>query len=395
MEKKLRGEILIMLHNKTSKSQIVVGIDASRARSGGAKAHLIGILTGLDPKDINVKKIHVWSYAALLDRLPNESWLIKHYSPERGSVFKQLFWQFFSLPRLLSKFSCDIVLNLDAGTVNPFQPSVTMSRDMLSYEPGEIDRYGYGRSWLRLLSLKYLQAWSLRRATSAVFLTKYASDIIQKYTGPLNNFCYIPHGVGSKFLNTKPKLDWPTINTTPIECIYVSNLAPYKHQWIVIQALQKLRSEGYNLSLKLVGDNDNKYKDRVESVLNGTEGAWVEMLGHTDPSVLPTLLSESHLFIFASSCENMPNSLVEAMAVGLPIACSNRGPMPEILSDGGVYFDPENYHSIASAVERIVCDQYLRRELSVKAKSLAKRYSWERCRDETFVNLITTFEEKW
>ena len=383
-----------MLKDKKSKNKIIVGIDASRAKSGGAKAHLIGILTGLNPRDINIKEIHVWSYATLLDNLPDEPWLIKHFLPEQSSIFKQLLWQFFSLPRLLRQFSCNIVLNLDAGTVNPFQPSVTMSRDMLSYEPGEIDRYRYGRSWVRLLFLKYIQAWSLRRATSAVFLTKYASDVIQKYTGPLNNYCYIPHGVGSKFLKKNPKLDWPKTKTIPIECIYVSNLAPYKHQWIVIQALQKLRSQGYNLSLKLVGDNDNKYMDRVTSILTGTDRAWVEMLGHTDPSVLPTLLSKSHLFIFASSCENMPNSLVEAMAVGLPIACSNRGPMPEILSDGGIYFNPENYQSIASAVECIICDQHLRNKISTKAKSLAKRYSWERCRDETFVNLITTFEGK-
>ena len=35
----------------------------------------------------------------------------------------------------------------------------------------------------------------------------------------------------------------------------------------------------------------------------------------------------------------MPNTLVEAMASGLPIACSDRGPMPEVLGDGGVLFD--------------------------------------------------------
>ena len=45
-----------------------------------------------------------------------------------------------------SKMRCNILLNLDAGTVNNFSPSVTMSRDMLSYEPGEMERYKY--AWL-------------------------------------------------------------------------------------------------------------------------------------------------------------------------------------------------------------------------------------------------------
>ena len=383
-----------MLNDSFKNNDAVVGIDASRAKSGGAKAHLVGILTGLAPNDFQVKEVHVWSYPELLNRLPNAPWLIKHFSPEGRGIFKQLLWQRFSLPRLLRRSSCDIVLNLDASTVNTFKPSVTMSRDMLSYEPGEMERYQYGRSWIRLLSIKYLQAWSLRRASSAVFLTKYASDIIQKFTGPLSNFCHIPHGVGSKFLEKKVSLKWPKTKTVPINCIYVSNLAPYKHQWIVVEAFQQLRSQGYNLSLKLVGDNKNKYMSRVTSVLRESDNAWVELLGHIDPSDLPSLLSKSNLFIFASSCENMPNSLVEAMAVGLPIACSSRGPMPEILCDGGLYFDPENHNSIASCVERIICEERLRERLAIKAKLLANRYSWERCRVETFSNLIATLKKR-
>ena len=96
----------------------------------------------------------------------------------------QLLWQRFKLSRSLTKSSCDIVLNLDAGTVNTYSPAVTMSRDMLSYEPGEMQRYKYSLPWLRLLIIKYVQAWALKRASSVVFLTRYASEVIQKFTGP-------------------------------------------------------------------------------------------------------------------------------------------------------------------------------------------------------------------
>ena len=66
------------------------------------------------------------------------------------------------------------------------------------------------------------------------------------------------------------------------------------------------------------------------------------------------LHSTADIFVFASSCENMPNTLIEAMAAGLPIACSNRGPMPEVLQDAGVYFDPEVPSSIAEAIENLL-----------------------------------------
>ena len=66
--------------------------------------------------------------------------------------------------------------------------------------------------------------------------------------------------------------------------------------------------------------------------------SFVKQIEFVNHDLLPGLLSNSHICIFASSCENMPNSLVEGMASGLPIACSDRGPMPEILKkDGGLY----------------------------------------------------------
>ena len=82
----------------------------------------------------------------------------------------------------------------------------------------------------------------------------------------------------------------------------------------------------------------------------------MKCLGFVPHDDLPSLLAGADLFVFASSCENMPNTLVEAMAIGLPIACSDRGPMPEVLRDGGVYFDPENPESIAAAIETLIRD---------------------------------------
>ena len=61
----------------------------------------------------------------------------------------------------------------------------------------------------------------------------------------------------------------------------------------------------------------------------------VTIVGSVDHNILPDFLSNCDLFIFGSSCENMPNTLVEGMASGLPILSSNRGPMPEILKMGG------------------------------------------------------------
>jgi len=76
----------------------------------------------------------------------------------------------------------------------------------------------------------------------------------------------------------------------------------------------------------------------------------------------------------------------------LPIACSRRGPMPEVLEDAGEYFDPEVPESIANALRQLIADPDLRQRLALRAKTLAARYSWERCAKETWSFLEETYK---
>jgi glycosyltransferase involved in cell wall biosynthesis len=113
-------------------------------------------------------------------------------------------------------------------------------------------------------------------------------------------------------------------------------------------------------------------------------GECVAQSGFVEHDRVPELLAAADLCVFASSCENMPNTLLEAMAAGLPIASSDRGPMPEILKDGGVYCDPESPRSIASAIEKIITDEQLRISIAARAKEISEIYSWAKCANETW-----------
>lgn len=386
-----------MEESKKCETGIIIGIDASRNRSGGAKAHLVGILTEGDPFSYGISEIHVWSYSSLLDCLPERPWLIKHSPPYlNGSIFKQLWWQRLLLKKELIKAGCEIILNTDAGTIGSFLPSVTMSRDMLSYEPGEIERFGFTKMRIRLLLLRYIQNRSLRIANGAIFLTRYAGNVIQKSCGILSNVAYISHGVGKNFKSIKlNRRHWPKKGERPIHCLYVSPIWIIKHQWVVVRAIEILRKKGYDIRLTLIGQNEgvanNLLKKQV--AISDPEGNFVSQVGFVQHKDLPEWFSQADIFIFASSCENMPNSLIEAMAVGLPIACSNRGPMPEVLEDAGVYFDPENDISISNAVESIIKSEKLRTKIVNKSQLLSEKYSWLKCSKETFSFIISILNE--
>lgn len=378
---------------------LVVGIDASRNRSGGARAHIIGILRDFDPAAHGVEKVHLWSYRSLLDSIPDAGWLVKHSPDElERSLLHQVLWQYRSLPVEARSCGCDILLNTDAGTVCPFRPAVTMSRDMLSYEEKEMGRFAFTGAWLRLFLLKYIQSRSLKRAEGAVFLTEYASTVIQKTTGTLHSAAIIPHGIGDNFRRSSNFGAWGESQKKEIRCIYVSNALLYKHQWNVVKAVARLREKGFRLSLLLVGGGEGEAQEMLarEMAASDPKGEFVKQLDFVEHGKIPDLIAASDIFIFASSCENMPNTLVEGMAAGLPIASSDRGPMPEVLRDGGVYFDPEDSGSIASAVEKIITDEQLRKSIARRAKELSEEYSWRRCAAETcrFLNKIAMKADK-
>jgi glycosyltransferase involved in cell wall biosynthesis len=374
---------------------LTLGINASRARSGGAIAHLVGMLQEINPLDFGIDEVHIWSYSKLLAVLPEWPWLVKHAtSALDGSLMDQLWWERFSLPRELKASRCAILLNVDAGSVCRFRPSVTMSRDMLSYEPGEIERYGFSKARLRLIALRYVQNASLRYADGAIFLTHYASKVIQGSCGKLGHVAHVPHGVGASFRSIDHSLPWPSENQRPIRCLYISNALPYKHQWHVVEAVAQLRKRGCLLQLDLVGGGEGKSQARLEKQIaeSDPKGEFVKQHEFVPHHTLPDFLARADVFIFASSCENMPNTLLEAMAVGLPIACSDRGPMPEVLQDGGVYFDPENPESIAAAIMELIVSSDKRTQLSMRARDLSKQYSWARSAQETLSFIAKTAE---
>ena len=374
---------------------IILGINASRARSGGAKAHLIGILTEGNPSAYGFKEVHVWSYRELLDDLPDRPWLFKHCpSQTKQSLLRQIWWEKTVLTNELKANSCDILLNVDAGHFCKFHPNVTMSRDMLSYEAGEINRYGWSKARLRLIFLKYVQNRSLKQADGVVFLTRYASKVIQQSCGSIRRLTFIPHGIGKNFHDIKRTLSWPNDGGRPIRLLYISNTDWYKHQWMVVRATELLRMLNIDVILTLIGGGNGPSQQRLteQIALSDPRGEFVSQKEFIPHASLPGYLAEADIFVFASSCENMPNTLVEAMAAGLPIACSGRGPMPEVLEDGGEYFDPEIPETIANALRKLIEDSGLRQRVSLRAKTLASRYSWERCASETWTFLVQTYK---
>ncbi len=374
-------------------SDITVGIDASNLRRGGGVTHLIEILRAADPIAQGVSKVVVFGGSSTLSQIENRPWLIKRALPALdGGLISRLFWQCFTLTSMLNKENCSILFVPGGSFSSSFRPVVTMSRNLLPFETVEMNRYGLSMMGLKLRLLRFGQTRSLRAADGVIFLTAYAKSAVTRVTGRLKGVVtHISHGLDARFLRA-PKVQKSIAeygSGNPYQLLYVSIIDQYKHQWCVVEAAALLRKKGLCLTLNLVGP---AYAPALETLkqsmaTHDPESAWIHYHGAVNYQELHHIYAQADLGVFASSCENMPNILLETMAAGLPIAASNKGPMPEVLGDAGVYFDPTNPAEIAHALETLIHSPELRMHNAAKSYARVQQFSWQRCAKETFAFL--------
>jgi glycosyltransferase involved in cell wall biosynthesis len=385
---------------RSNVNKLTIGIDASNLRMGGGLTHLIELLREAKPYLYDIERVVVWAGRPTLDALDDSSWLDKRNLPEldKGLVQRTL-WQRFNLSNAARDLGCDLLF-VPGGTYSGnFHPTVTMSQNLLPFEMRELWRYGWSFRTIKFLLLRLTQSRSFRRADGVIFLTQYARKVVINIIGKLSGQnIIIPHGLNPRF-NRLPKVQRAITDFDdehPYRLLYVSNVDQYKHQWHVVEAVFALRKLGLPVVLDLVGPAYQPALKRLNKKISKLDKnrMWVNYHGAIAFNDLHQSYAKADLAVFASSCENMPNILIESMASGLPIACSELGPMPEILGNSGVYFNPEDSESITKALQKLIDSPELRAELSQASYRMAQQYSWERSASETFGFLTCIAKEK-
>ena len=369
-----------------------LAIDASNIRQGGGVTHLSQLLGVAKPDEAGFHQVTVWACRETVAQLPTKPWLTK-LSPAwtNAGSFRRFWGQQFKLGQEMSHRRCDALFS-PGGTL-PLVihlPVVTMSQNMLPFEPKEAIRFGRW-SWMRLKMwlLRQSQGRSFKNADGLIFLTQYAQERISATLGNIKGMqAKIPHGIEPRFA-AHPKHQKPIHEYSlkqPFTFLYVSILMPYKHQIKVAEAVSMLRAAGSPVKIKFVGSAWGNYGQEFRKTLRQLDPLEEFLIwsGEMPFSDLHSEYQKADAFVFASSCENLPNILIEAMTAGLPIACSKRGPMPEVLGSAGVYFDPLQPQDIANAMHTLMQDVDLRTDLAAQAKVLSQEYSWQQCAKETF-----------
>jgi glycosyltransferase involved in cell wall biosynthesis len=364
-------------------------INAFSARQGGGQTYLKNLLEHL-PDDLNLEVFLLVPEA--LRHLANTPKIrsISTSWPVENPVLRAV-WEKTRLPSLLRELRAD-VLFCPGGIIGtkplPGCKAVTMFRNMIPFDLGIRKRYPLGYARARNWMLERVMLKSMIEADLVIFISDFAKSVIDRRSGGgLKRATVIPHGVNRRFYRNSNN---PTVppRWLPAEgyLLYVSTLDFYKDQLEVVRGYVLARSRmRFPQKLILCGPENPDYGRMVREEI-GRLGAGNDVIvaGSVLYEELPAVYQHATLNIFASESENCPNILLEALAAGCPILCSDRPPMPEFGGDAVVYFDPRSPESLADRLTSLLQMPEEIRRLSGAAVERARRYDWTNAAHSTW-----------
>jgi glycosyltransferase involved in cell wall biosynthesis len=163
--------------------------------------------------------------------------------------------------------------------------------------------------------------------------------------------------------------------------LYVGSNKPHKNLVRLIDAWARLQPQPF--PLVLAGPWDARYPDAKQRVASLDLGAAVRFLGAVTAADLPVLYAGALALVLPSEFEGFGFPVVEAMACGVPVVCSNTASLPEVAGDAAVLFDPLDAEAMARAIGAVLDDAGLQAELKRRGAERAAQLSWEQTAQAT------------
>jgi glycosyltransferase involved in cell wall biosynthesis len=165
---------------------------------------------------------------------------------------------------------------------------------------------------------------------------------------------------------------------------YPAALWPHKNHRVLFDAISLVHDRyGLKVNLVLSGMTTGRGKElRAEILRRGLEGM-VTILGYLPYEDIPSLYNLATMMVFPSLFEGFGIPLVEAMACGCPVLCSNTTSIPEVVGKAALLFDPQSAMEMASAILKLWNNLELCSKMSLAGLARAEIFDWRETARQT------------
>ena len=166
--------------------------------------------------------------------------------------------------------------------------------------------------------------------------------------------------------------------------LYVGNTKPYKNISTLLRAFKQFKTMWKtDYVLVLAGKKDRFHET---TLLMATELGLLPSIRFFDSFTeeeLPLLYNLAKLFVFPSYYEGFGLPPLEAISCGTPVITSNRASLPEVVGDSAILVNPDDASGLADAMNDVLSNESLQKQLSQKGLVQSKQFSWEKAAGET------------
>jgi glycosyltransferase involved in cell wall biosynthesis len=340
---------------------------------GGTEIYLRNLLAALAERD-HANEYFVFTNCETRDLTPSAPNF--HDEPQRVNArFRpaRILWEQSVLPAVVWKLRLDVLFN--PGFTAPIAcscPRVTVFHDLQHKRHPEYFRWFDLPFWQLLLWL------SANVSTRLISVSDATRQDLKRYYGA--DSAVIPHGVSPAFFEIAAR------RAPERFLLCVSTLHPHKNIDGLIRAFAEFRQRHPDFRLVVAGMRGFAADDIDRLIGQLNLGGSVEITGWLAIENLLNLYRRAWAVVCPSRFEGFGMPALEAMAAGVPLACSDIPPLREVASGSALFFPPDN---IEPALERICFDDELRARLVPAALERAKEFTWRRAAEDTLAVLAS------
>ncbi|HEY4679001.1 MAG TPA: glycosyltransferase family 1 protein [Candidatus Angelobacter sp.] len=278
------------------------------------------------------------------------------------------------LPRLLARMKPDV---FHAQYV---LPPFVRTKTVLSIHDLAHEHFPEFFHPLEARRMKTLVPWSAKRASHIMTISEFsAADIARRFDLPRDKitvahlaaspgFHLRDKGQSQERLARKYGLTFPFI-------LYVGRIQARKNLPRLVEAYARLRKQGLEAKLVLVGKRDWQSGQLLEKIKDLGLQDCVIFPGFVSFDDLPIFYNAAEVFVFPSFFEGFGLPVVESMASGVPTITSFGSSLEEVAGDGALLVDPRDTGSITDALGKVLGDSGLQRDLATRGLNRSKHFT--------------------
>ena len=288
------------------------------------------------------------------------------------------------VPRLLKRYDADVYHS--PYYLMPYRPGVPTMLTIHDLIPQLFPRYV---SLQARLIFRLTTTLALRCATQVISVSDATRRDLQEY-----------YSLSSQGITTIPEAASPQFQPLPGGAVteirrkyrlpesyslYFGSNKPHKNLTRLVEAWDHLLTvcSRDTMALVIAGQWDERYPEAKRAATRLGLEQNIHFLGPVAEDDLPALYNGATVFVFPSLYEGFGLPVVEAMACGCAVVCADAASLPELAGDAALLVNPREPRAIANAVQALLEDESLRRELRQRALRRAAQFSWSRTGKET------------